>query len=108
MSWIYLLIAGILEIGWPVGLKIAQRPEHQWLGSIIATICISLSGYALWMAQKHIPLGTAYAVWTGIGVVGTFVVGVIFFNDVFSTLRLTGVTLIVGGVIVLKLATGTN
>jgi len=63
-----------------------------------------LSGFMLWLAQRHIPIGTAYAVWTGIGAAGTFLVGVLYYGDPASLARYLGVALIVGGVVILKLA----
>ncbi|PWW39462.1 quaternary ammonium compound-resistance protein SugE [Idiomarina loihiensis] len=104
MAWIYLIIAGLLEIGWPVGLKVSQEPETRWLGIGIAIIFMLFSGVMLWLAQREIPIGTAYAVWTGIGAAGTFLVGVLYFGDPSSIARYAGVALIVAGVIVLKLA----
>jgi quaternary ammonium compound-resistance protein SugE len=102
MSWIYLLLAGVFEIGWPVGLKISQVPETRWIGIVIAVVFMAASGYLLWLAQKDIPIGTAYAVWTGIGGVGTFIVGAVFFGDALSLMRILGVLLIVAGVAALK------
>ena len=104
MSWIYLILAGLLEIGWPVGLKMAQSPETRWLGIALAAVFMVLSGLMLWLAQRHIPMGTAYAVWTGIGAAGTFAVGVLYYGDPASFLRYLGVALIIGGVVVLKAA----
>lgn len=104
MSWLYLVLAGLTEIGWPVGLKIAQSGQHKITGIAIAVGFMMLSGTLLFLAQRTIPLGTAYAVWTGIGAAGTFLVGICFFGDAASLLRYVGVMLIVGGVIVLKLA----
>lgn len=104
MSWIYLILAGLLEIGWPVGLKMAQSPETRWLGIALAAVFMVLSGVMLWLAQRHIPMGTAYAVWTGIGAAGTFAVGVLYYGDPASFLRYLGVALIIGGVVVLKAA----
>jgi len=78
MSWLYLVLAGLLEIGWPVGLKLAQAPATRWQGIALAVVFMALSGFLLWLAQRHIPMGTAYAVWTGIGAAGTFLVGVLF------------------------------
>ena len=104
MSWVYLILAGLLEIGWPVGLKMAQSPETRWSGIALATVFMVLSGVMLWLAQRHIPMGTAYAVWTGIGAAGTFAVGVLYYGDPASFLRYLGVALIVGGVVVLKVA----
>lgn len=65
---------------------------------------MTLSGALLWLAQRHIPIGTAYAVWTGIGAAGTFMIGVYFFGDATSLLRYVGVLLIIAGVVTLKLA----
>lgn len=104
MSWFYLFLAGLFEIGWPVGLKLAQATQFRWTGVSIAIVCMAISGTLLWAAQKHIPLGTAYAVWTGIGAAGTFLVGVLFFEDSASLWRFLGVALIVFGVATLKLA----
>jgi quaternary ammonium compound-resistance protein SugE len=104
MHWIYLLTAGLFEIGWPVGLKLAQNPSSRWLGIGIAVGFMGGSGWLLWLAQKQIPIGTAYAVWTGLGAAGTFVVGVVFFGDPPSFLRYLGVALIVSGVATLKMA----
>ena len=75
MSWIYLLIAGLFEIGWPVGIKLAQSESLRVTGIVAAILCMGLSGLFMWLAQKTIPMGTAYAVWTGIGAVGTAVLG---------------------------------
>ena len=80
MSWIYLLLAGLFEIGWPVGLKLAQISQLRTLGTTIAISFMTASGLLLWLAQRQIPIGTAYAVWTGTGAAGTFLVGVVFFS----------------------------
>ena len=105
MAWIYLVIAGLFEIGWPLGLKIAQTMEgKQFTGIAIAVIAMGLSGFFLFSAQKDIPMGTAYAVWTGIGAAGTFILGIILYNDPIGILRIASVLLIIAGVIGLKLA----
>ena len=104
VSWIYLLVAGLFEIGWPLGLKISQNPDSRGLGLIMAVIAMALSGLFLWLAQRDIPIGTAYAVWTGIGAAGTFFLGVWYFGDAASVLRYLGVVLIITGVVVLKLS----
>ncbi|TMN33526.1 multidrug efflux SMR transporter [Pseudoalteromonas sp. S2755] len=104
MAWVYLIMAGLFEIGWPVGLKMAQQADTRWLGIVIAVGFMALSGWMLWLAQKQIPLGTSYAVWTGIGAAGTFLVGIFFYGDPSSFLRYLGVLLIISGVVVLKLA----
>lgn len=104
MSWVYLIIAGLFEIGWPVGLKLAQQAETRALGIFLAVLFIAASGLFLWLAQREIPIGTSYAVWTGIGAAGTFLVGVLFYGDPATLGRLLGVALIVGGVATLRLA----
>jgi quaternary ammonium compound-resistance protein SugE len=104
MAWVYLIIAGLFEIGWPVGLKLSQTPGRLIMGVIIAVVCMAASGAFLWLAQRSIPIGTAYAVWTGIGAAGTFIVGILFYGDSTSALRLVSVGLIIAGIIGLKLA----
>ena len=103
-AWTYLLLAGLFEIGWPVGLKMAETPGRVALGVLMAVACISLSGWLLWMAQKSIPMGTAYAVWTGIGAAGAFVLGILIYGDPPALLRFLAVLLILSGVILLKLS----
>lgn len=97
-------MAGLFEIGWPVGLKMAQAPDSRVSGVVIAIVCMGISGWLLWLAQKQIPIGTSYAVWTGIGAAGTFLVGVMFYGDVASMGRYLGIILIISGVITLKMA----
>lgn len=104
MSWVYLVLAGILEIGWPLGLKLAQSASARVSGVALAVACMAASGFFLWLAQRTIPIGTAYAIWTGMGAAGTFGVGVVFFGDPSSLMRYAGVLLIVAGVVTLKLA----
>lgn len=104
MAWIYLILAGLSEIGWPVGLKLAQSGSTRVLGISIAVIFMGISGFLLWLAQRQIPIGTSYAVWTGIGAAGTFVVGVVFFEDPTSLGRYLGILLIIVGVATLKLS----
>ena len=104
MSWIYLIIAGIFEIGWPLGLKLSQTMPSKILGITLAVISMFLSGLFLWHAQKNIPIGTAYAVWTGIGAVGTLTVGILYFGDSASLWRMFSAFLIIVGIVGLKLA----
>jgi quaternary ammonium compound-resistance protein SugE len=106
MAWLYLIAAGLCEIAWPVGLKLSQTPGRLALGLVIAVVGMAVSGLLLWLAQRSIPIGTAYAVWTGIGAAGTFAVGIAFYGDSTSTLRLVSAGLIVAGIIGLKLAHG--
>ncbi len=102
MAWVYLVLAGLFEIGWPVGMKMAQEDNTKFLGVAVAILFMGVSGYLLFIAQKSIPIGTAYAVWTGIGAAGTFFVGTLLYGDPTSLLRYIGVALIVLGVITLK------
>lgn len=104
LAWTYLIVAGVFEIGWPVGLKMAQSPGKTVAGIALAGTCMAISGYLLFLAQRSIPMGTAYAVWTGIGAAGTFVVGIFLYGDPTGFARIFGVMLIISGVITLKLA----
>jgi len=104
MSWFYLIIAGAFEIGWPLGFKLSQTTPNKYLWIAFAVVAMALSGYFLWLAQKTIPMGTAYAVWTGIGAVGAFVIGIILFRDPMTVMRIVSVALIVAGIVGLKIA----
>ena len=104
MSWFYLIIAGAFEIGWPLGFKLSQTTPYKFSWIAFSVVAMALSGLFLWLAQRTIPMGTAYAVWTGIGAVGAFLTGVIFFRDPATALRLVSVGLIVAGIVGLKLA----
>jgi len=107
MAWIYLVIAGILEWGWPVGLKLGVSDDGtNWPWIAFAAVCMGASGVLLLIAQKTIPIGTAYAVWTGIGAVGTFAIGILVFGDSANLMRFFFVGLIIAGIIGLKLASG--
>lgn len=105
MAWAYLVLAGLFEIGWPIGLKLGGTESLSrllWIGFALA--CMLASGFLLLLAQREIPMGTAYAVWTGIGAVGAFVVGVIAFGDASTAMRWASVGLITAGIVGLKLA----
>ncbi len=104
MAWIYLIVAGLFEIGWPLGLKLSQTTENKMFWMLFAVFSMAVSGLFLWLAQKSIPMGTAYAVWTGIGAVGAFVVGILLFKDPATFIRILSVTFIVIGIIGLKLS----
>ncbi|WP_459190004.1 DMT family transporter [Parabacteroides sp. APC149_11_2_Y6] len=104
MGWIYLLLGGLFEIGWPIGMKMADTTGHRLLYLTIAVVSMGLSGYFLYLAQKTIPIGTAYVVWTGIGAVGTLLIGIFFFHDSAGLYRILSALLIVTGIIGLKLA----
>lgn len=104
MGWGILLLAGLLEIGWAVGLKYTDGFTRLWptLGTAVALIgSMALLGVAL----RTLPIGTAYAVWTGIGAVGTAILGILLFGEPANALRLVCLALIVGGIAGLKLTT---
>lgn len=102
MSWIYLFIAGLFEIGWAIGLKYTEGFTKLW-PSVITIIGMVLSFYFLSTAVKSIPIGTAYAIWTGIGAVGTAILGVILFGESKEVIRLFFILLIIVGIIGLKI-----
>ena len=82
MAWTYLIIAGVFEWGWPIGLKFAWTENGiKYLPLTIAVVSMAVSGALLLLAQREIPVGTAYAVWTGIGAVGTFLLGIWFLGE---------------------------
>jgi quaternary ammonium compound-resistance protein SugE len=106
-AWTYLIVAGLFEVGWPIGLKWAQQAQElrgTIVGVVVAVVSMAISGTLLYLAQREIALGTSYAVWTGIGAAGTFLIGVWFFGDPNSLGRWFGAALIVAGVAMLKLA----
>lgn len=104
MSWIYLVIAGLLEIGWAIGLKYTEGFSRLWPSA--ATIaCMIVSFVLLSLALKTIPVGTAYAVWTGIGAAGTAILGMVFLGEPRELTRIFCLLLIVSGVVGLKLVT---
>lgn len=102
MSWIYLLIAGLFEISWAIGLKLSNGFSHIWF-SIFTIITMVLSLYFLSLALKNIPIGTAYAVWTGIGTIGTVILGMILFKEPASVMRLVCIGMVLFGITGLKL-----
>ncbi len=102
MSWLILVIAGLFEIGWAIGLKYTQGFTRLWftLGTVGAMV---ISVGLLGVAMRELPVGTAYAVWTGIGAVGTVILGIVLFGDPANAPRLVCVGLIVAGILGLKL-----
>lgn len=104
MSWVYLLVAGLLEVGWAVGLKYTAGFTRLWPSAFtLATMAGSVG--MLGLALRQLPLGTAYAVWTGIGTVGTAVAGMLLLGEPAGALRLGSIGLIVAGIVGLKLLT---
>lgn len=103
MAWTMLVIAGLLEIGWAIGLKYTDG-FTRWVPSALTIIAMAGSMWLLALALRSIPIGTAYAVWTGIGAAGTAVLGIILFAEPATALRLASIGLIVAGIAGLKLA----
>jgi len=104
MAWVYLFIAGLLEIGWAVGLKYTEG-FTKLTPSIFTLMSMAGSMALLGLALRHLPLGTAYAIWTGIGTVGTAIAGMILLGEPAGALRLLCIALIVAGIFGLKLLT---
>ena len=104
MSWFYLVIASIFEVGWPYGMKMASLGVNKFGWIVFAIIAMALSGVFLYIAQKEIPIGVAYAIWTGIGATCTFCLGVLVFGDGVSLTKIWGIMLIVLGIALLEVA----
>ena len=102
MAWIYLTVAGLFEIGWAIGLKYSDGFSKP-VPSLITVAAMAMSIWLLSVAMKTIPVGTAYAVWTGIGAVGVAILGMILFGESREILRITCLFLIIAGIIGLKL-----
>jgi quaternary ammonium compound-resistance protein SugE len=102
MAWIYLVIAGLFEIVWATGLKYTEGFTRVW-PSVGTAIAMAVSVWLLAVALKTIPVGTGYAVWTGIGAVGTALMGIWLFGESRALLRIVCILLIVGGIVGLKL-----
>jgi quaternary ammonium compound-resistance protein SugE len=103
MAWFLLIVAGLFEVGWAIGLKYTEGFTRLWpsLGTAAAML-VSLG--LLGLAMKSLPVGTAYAVWVGVGAVGTVILGALLFNEPMGALRMASVVLIVAGLVGLKLA----
>lgn len=101
MAWLLLFVAGLLEIGWAIGLKYTEGFTRLWptVGTVTAMV---LSVALLGLAMRTLPVGTAYAVWTGIGAVGTVILGIVLFGEPATAARLACVALIVSGIVGLK------
>lgn len=107
MAWFYLTLAGMLEIAWAIGLKYTQGFTKLW-PSVWTIAAMAASMYLLAVAARTLPIGTAYAVWTGIGAVGTAILGMYLFNEPREPLRLACIVLIVAGIVGLKFSPGSR
>ncbi len=104
MAWVILILAGLGEVGWAIGLKYTEGFTRLWptIGTVLAMI---ISLWLLGIAMKSLPVGTAYSVWVGVGAVGTVILGIVLLGEPANAARLISVSLIVAGIIGLKLAT---
>ena len=104
MAWILLLVAGLLEVGWAIGLKYTEGFTRPW-PSVLTLAAMAASVLLLGIAMKSLPVGTAYAVWVGVGAVGMAILGIVLFAEPATAGRLVSLGLIVAGIVGLKLAT---
>ncbi len=104
MAWVYLVVAGIFEIGWATGLKYTDGFTRLW-PSMWTALSMAVSVWLLAIALKTIPIGTGYAVWTGIGATGTAVAGMILFGESRAVIRIASIVVIMAGIVGLKLST---
>ena len=104
MAWVYLFFAGVLEIGWAIGLKYTEG-FSRLVPTLLTVAAMAISLALLGLALKTLPVGTAYAVWTGIGSVGTVLLGIWLFGEPATAMRLACIGLIVAGIVGLKLVT---
>jgi len=102
MAWIYLFLAGLFEIGWAVGLKYSHGFTKLW-PSVFTAAAMTVSVVLLGIALRNLPLGTAYAIWTGIGTIGTAVLGIVLFSEPAEAMRLVCIAMIAAGIVGLKL-----
>lgn len=107
MAWVYLVAAGILECGWAIGLKYSEG-FTKLIPSILTVVAMAASFWLLSIAMKTIPVGTAYAVWTGIGAVGVAVLGMVLLGESKDIMRIVCLLLIVSGIVGLKVFSGTG
>ena len=103
MAWGILVVAGILEMGWAVGLKYTEGFTRLW-PTVFTVLSMILSIGLLGLAVRTLPIGTAYAVWTGIGTLGTAILGVVLFREPATVARMVSIMLIVAGIIGVKLS----
>ncbi len=102
MAWLLLLVAGLLEIGWAIGLKYTEGFTRRW-PSVFTGAAMVGSVVLLGIAMKSLPVGTSYAVWVGVGAIGTAILGIVLFGEPATAMRLACIGLIVSGIIGLKL-----
>lgn len=106
MPWLLLLAAGLLEVAWTWSMKLSDG-FTRLIPSLVTVVLVVASFALLSMSMRSIPLGTSYAIWSGIGAIGAFIVGALVFGEQLSLLRVAGLLMIVGGLALMKLATPT-
>ena len=103
MAWVWLGLAGLLEVGWAIGLKLSAGFSRFW-PSVLTVAAMAASIGLLGLALKTLPVSTAYAVWTGIGAVGTAAIGILVLGESATAMKLGGIAMIAGGIILLKVS----
>jgi len=103
MAWVWLGLAGLLEIGWAIGLKLSAGFSRFW-PSVFTVAAMAASIGLLGLALKTLPVSTAYAIWTGIGAVGTAAIGIMVLGEAATAMKLGGIAMIAGGIILLKMS----
>lgn len=104
MAWIILVVAGLFEVGWAIGLKYTQGFTRLW-PTVWTVVAMIISLWLLGIAMKSLPVGTAYSIWVGVGAVGTVVLGILLLGGSANAARLVSVAFIIAGIVGLKLAT---
>lgn len=104
MAWILLVVAGLFEVAWAIGLKYTEGFTRLW-PTVWTVLAMGISLWLLGVAMRSLPVGTAYAIWVGVGAVGTVILGIVLFGESANAMRLISVGLIITGFIGLKLAT---
>lgn len=103
MSWVILVVAGLFEVGWAIGLKYTDGFSRLW-PTVWTVLSMIVSLWLLGIAMKNLPVGTAYAIWVGVGAVGTVILGILLLGEPANAGRMTSVALIIAGIVGLKLA----
>ena len=106
MAWLILIIAGLFEVGWAIGLKFTEGFTRLW-PSVLTVLAMVISLWLLGIAMKTLPVGTAYGVWVGVGVIGTVIMGIIVFDEPVNAVRVLSLALITAGIVGLKVTTPT-
>jgi quaternary ammonium compound-resistance protein SugE len=104
MAWVLLVVAGLFEVGWAIGLKYTEGFTRVW-PTVLTALSMIVSLWLLGIAMRSLPVGTAYSVWVGVGAVGTVILGIVLLEEPASAARIVSIGLIVAGIIGLKLAT---